>query len=123
MGKFILKQTATGYKFDLVNDGVVVATSEVYSTDTACKNGIESVRKFSVGEIENQTVEGFETKKHPKFEVYEDKAGAFRYRLKAVNGQIVAIGPAFKTADETVAAVECVKAIAPDAKVENVAEK
>ncbi len=119
MGKFIFKQTATGFKFDLKNDeGTTVATSEVYSTEAACKNGIESVKKCSVGEIENQTVEGYETKKHPKFEVYTDKAGEFRYRLKAVNGQIVATGGVgYKTVGEAVAVAECVKAIAAGAPV------
>ncbi|MBQ3708551.1 MAG: YegP family protein [Clostridia bacterium] len=119
MGKFIFKQTATGFKFDLKNDeGTTVATSEVYSTEAACKNGIESVKKCSAGEIENQTVEGYETKKHPKFEVYTDKAGEFRYRLKAVNGQIVATGGVgYKTVGEAVAVAECVKAIAAGAPV------
>ena len=46
MGKFLLKQTNTGFKFDLkASNGEVIATSEVYSSESACKNGIESVRK------------------------------------------------------------------------------
>ena len=32
-----------------------------------------------------------------KFEVYEDKAGAFRFRLKAGNGEIVATGEGYTT--------------------------
>jgi uncharacterized protein YegP (UPF0339 family) len=32
-----------------------------------------------------------------KFEVYEDRAGKFRFRLKACNGQIVATGEAYET--------------------------
>jgi hypothetical protein len=32
-----------------------------------------------------------------KFEVYEDKAGKFRFRLKASNGQVVATGEAYET--------------------------
>ena len=32
-----------------------------------------------------------------KFEVYEDKAGKFRFRLKAGNGEIVAVGEAYDT--------------------------
>jgi uncharacterized protein YegP (UPF0339 family) len=31
------------------------------------------------------------------FEVYEDKAGRFRFRLKAGNGEIVAVGEAYDT--------------------------
>jgi len=32
-----------------------------------------------------------------KFEVYEDRAGKFRFRLKAANGQVVATGEAYET--------------------------
>jgi uncharacterized protein YegP (UPF0339 family) len=32
-----------------------------------------------------------------KFEVYEDRAGKFRFRLKASNGQVVASGEAYET--------------------------
>ena len=124
MAKFIVKQTATGFKFDLRGESGVIATSEVYSSELACTKGVDSVKNSAAGEVENQTVEGFETKKHPKFEVYEDKGGAFRYRLKAQNGQIVATCGtlSYKTADEALAVVEAVKTAAPGARVETVAE-
>ena len=32
-----------------------------------------------------------------KFEVYEDRSGKFRFRLKASNGQIVASGEAYES--------------------------
>jgi uncharacterized protein YegP (UPF0339 family) len=32
-----------------------------------------------------------------KFEVYKDRAGKFRFRLKASNGQVVATGEAYET--------------------------
>ena len=44
-----------------------------------------------------------------KFEVYEDKAGKFRFRLKAGNGETVAVGEAYETkagAKEGCAAVQ-----------------
>lgn len=120
MAIFIVKQTATGFKFDLKTENGVIATSEVYASEAACKKGVDSAKNSSVGEIENQTVEGYETKKHPKFEVYEDKGGAFRYRLKAVNGQIVATCGtlSYKTAAEALAVAEEVKATAAAAKVQ-----
>ena len=62
MGKFIVKKTNTGIKFDLkAGNGEIIASSEIYSGEAACKNGIESVRVNSAAEIEDQTVEGFET--------------------------------------------------------------
>ena len=74
MGKFVMKETKNGVKFDLkAGNGEVIATSEVYSGDAACKKGIESVRKNAVeAKLEDQTVEGFETVTNPKFEVYTD---------------------------------------------------
>jgi uncharacterized protein YegP (UPF0339 family) len=44
-----------------------------------------------------------------KFEVYDDKAGKFRFRLKAGNGEIIAVGEAYDTlaaAKEGCAAVQ-----------------
>lgn len=118
MGKFVIKTTATGVKFDLkASNGQVIATSEVYTTEAACKNGIESVRKCSVGEIEDQTVEVIEEKKHPKFELYTDKAGEFRFRLKARNGEVIATSEGYKAKDSALGGIESVKKNAPEAEV------
>ena len=118
MGKFVIKETNTGVKFDLkAGNGEVIATSEVYSSDAACKNGIESVRKCCVGEVEDQTVEGFEAVKHPKFEVYLDKAGEFRFRLKARNGEIIATSEGYKAKAGCLNGIESVKKNAPEAEV------
>ena len=44
MGRFIMKEVASGYKFDLVAaNGQVIATSEVYETQAACRRGMQSV--------------------------------------------------------------------------------
>lgn len=119
MGKFVVKQTATGIKFDLkANNGEIIASSEVYTTEAACLNGIESVRNNCVGEIEDQTAEGFETVKHPKFEMYLDKAGEFRFRLKARNGEIIATSEGYKAKAGCLNGIDSVKRNAPDAPVE-----
>ena len=119
MGKFAVKETKTGFKFDLkAGNGQVIATSEVYNSDAACKNGIESVKKNApVAAVENQTVEGFATEKNPKFEIYADKAGEFRFRLKATNGQVIAVSEGYTTLANCENGVESVKKNAPDAEV------
>jgi uncharacterized protein YegP (UPF0339 family) len=33
----------------------------------------------------------------PKFELYQDKAGKFRWRLLAANGEIIAVGEGYNT--------------------------
>jgi len=119
MGKFLIKKTNTGVKFDLkATNGQVIATSEVYSSDAACKKGIESVAKNApVAAIEDQTVEGYAVEKHPKFEIYTDKAGEFRFRLKATNGQVIATGEGYTTHANCIKGVESVKKNAVDAEV------
>ncbi len=119
MGKFVVKETKTGIKFDLkAGNGEVIATSEVYSSKAACVKGIESVKKnAAVANVEDQTVEGFATEKNPKFEVYTDKAGEFRFRLKATNGQIIATGEGYKSKAGCMNGIESVKKNAPEADV------
>ncbi|MBQ7491997.1 MAG: YegP family protein [Clostridia bacterium] len=119
MGKFVMKRTKSGVKFDLkAGNGEVIATSEIYNSDEACKNGIESVRRNApVAPVENQTAEGYQVEKHPKFEVYADKAGEFRFRLKATNGQIIAVSEGYKAMASCMNGIESVKKNAPDAPV------
>ncbi len=119
MGKFIVKTTKAGFRFNLLaTNGQVIAVSETYSTEDACLSGIESVRSSCLGPVEDQTVENFEVKPHPKFEVYQDKAGEFRFRLKARNGQIVAVGEGYKKKASCLNGIESVKNNAPEAPIE-----
>ena len=85
MGKYEVKATKTGFTFNLkAGNNEVIGVSEFYSAEASCKNGIESVKKNApIANIEDQTVEGFEKATNPKFEIYVDKAGEFRFRLKA----------------------------------------
>lgn len=119
MGKFVIKNTNTGVKFDLkASNGEVIATSEVYASLDTCKNGVESVRKNApVAGVEDQTAENFEAVKHPKFEVYTDKAGEFRFRLKAKNGEIIAVSEGYKAKASCLNGIESVKKNAVDAEV------
>lgn len=86
-----------GFHFNLkAGNGEIIANSEHYTTEKACMNGIESVKKNApVANIEDQTVEGYTVEKHPKFEIYQDKSGEFRFRLKAMNGEIIATGEGY----------------------------
>ncbi|NMH97970.1 YegP family protein [Pseudonocardia acidicola] len=56
-----------------------------------------------------------------KFEVYEDRAGKFRFRLKASNGQIVASGEAYESKAAAHKGCESVQRAADGAKIEDVA--
>lgn len=120
MGKFIVRRTASGIKFDLkAANGEVIATSEVYTAEAGCMKGIQSVQKNApVAAVEDQTQEGFVAQKHPKFEIYLDKAGEYRFRLKAVNGEIIASSEGYKSLSGCENGVESVRKNAVDAEIE-----
>ena len=119
MGKFVVKETKTGFVFNLkAGNGEIIAVSEVYTTESACKKGIASVQKNAVAaKLEDQTVADFAAVTNPKFEIYTDKAGEFRFRLKARNGEIIATGEGYKTKAACLNGVESIRKNAPDAAV------
>ncbi len=120
MGKFVIKTTDSGCTFNLVaGNGQVIGKSQVYSSMDACKNGIESVKTNApIAEIEDQTKEGFEELANPKFEVYTDKAGEFRFRLNAKNGQNILASEGYSQLAGCMNGIESVKTNAPDAEIE-----
>lgn len=122
MGKFVVKTAKTGYVFNLkASNGQVIATSEVYNSMASCSTGIASVQKNApVAAVEDQTVQGFAPEKHPKFEIYTDKAGEYRFRLKAANGQIIAVSEGYKAKESCLNGVESVKKNAPGAEIERI---
>lgn len=125
MGKFEIKKTKSdGYVFNLkAGNGEVIATSETYSSVDACKNGVNSViTNAPEAAVEDQTVEGFAAEKNPKFEIYEDKKGEFRFRLKAKNGQIIATGEGYKAKAGCKNGIESIKKNVVDAKIVEVDE-
>lgn len=77
MGKFIMTKRSNGeFQFNLKsNNGLVILTSESYTTKANCENGIESVRQCS------QDNANFDRK------VTKDKKKYFN--LKASNGIII----------------------------------
>ena len=122
MGKFVVYEVNTGIKLSLkAGNGEVIATSEVYKSEAACMNGIESVKRNAPAAlVEDQTDEGFAVQKNPEFEVYADKAGEFRFRLTATNGQIIAVSEGYKAKASCLNGIESVKKNAPDAPIEKV---
>ena len=96
------------FKFNLVaSNGEVIASSQLYKSIATAKNGIASVAANApVANIENQTVKDFKAELNPKFEVYKDKKGEFRFRLKAKNGQIIASSEGYSKVDS------CLKGVA-----------
>ena len=122
MGKFVVKATKIGFVFNLkAGNGEVIATSEVYTTEAACMKGVESVRKNAAeAKLEDQTVAEVAAVTNPKFEMYTDKAGEFRFRLKTRNGEIIAVSEGYKAKASCLNGIDSVRRNAPDAAVEKV---
>ncbi|NPE28172.1 YegP family protein [Methanococcoides sp. SA1] len=53
----------------------------------------------------------------PKFEVYTDKSGKYRFRLKAKNGEIIATGQGYSTKSACMNGIKSVKKNAMDAEI------
>lgn len=119
MGKFVIRPVPTGMKFDLrAGNGEVIATSEVYKAIAACRAGVRSVMKHAAAaSVEDQTLTDYQKQKNPKFEVYADAAGEYRFRLKAPNGQQIAASEGYTTKAACLNGIESVKKNAAGAPV------
>ena len=111
VSKFCIRETASGYKFDLRSaNGQVILTSEVYTSRAAARKGAASVRLIApVAPLENRTEEPIQPQPNPKFELYQDKAGAYRFRLRSRNGAIVAASEAYSTKNGCLEGIESVR--------------
>ena len=54
-----------------------------------------------------------------KFEVYKDRANKFRFRLKAANGEIIAVSEAYNGKSSALGGVDSVRKNAPDAQLDD----
>lgn len=77
MGKFIMTKRLNGeFQFNLKsNNGLVILTSEGYTTKANCENGIESVKRYSLEDS------NFERRVSGDRKIY--------FNLKAQNGQVI----------------------------------
>lgn len=112
MGKFVIRKTETGgVVFHLkARNGQTVAVSQLYASVEACYKGIESVIRHAEKAVEeDQTVRYFTRRKHPKFEIYKDRAGKFRFRLVARNGQNIAASEGYSTKENCRKGIESLR--------------
>ena len=120
MGKFVISKAKNGeYTFNLLatNGQVILSASETYSTLDSAKSGCASVAKNAAAHVEDQTKEGYEKLTHPKYELYTDKAGEFRWRLKARNGENIGRSEGYKAKSSAQNGIASVGKNAPEADV------
>lgn len=119
MSKFVIREVPSGIKFDLrAANGQTIANSEVYASKSVCLKGVESVRKNApIAKFQDQTAADFPVVTNPKFEMYRDRAGAFRFRLKARNGEIIATSEGYTSRAACENGIESVRKNAPGAQI------
>ena len=95
-GQFAYYKTAKGYfnyrlkSFNKIT--IAVSGGTGYSSLASLKAGVESVRKNATVHVDDLTLKDRkEALKFPKFEIYQDKAGEYRFRLYASNGELLCI--------------------------------
>ncbi len=105
MGKFVVTTRKNGeIQFNLeAGNGQVIFTSEGYSSKAACLNGIESVKKNSQDAA--------------RFEKKTTDSGAFRFNLKATNGQVIGVSQNYTTEANRDNGIASVMKNAPEASV------
>ncbi len=99
-GTFDIKKSKDGrYVFNLyAANKVIVATSQIYSSAQSAQNGINSViANAEKANIEDQTKKDYTPLPFPKWEIYKDKGGQFRFRLSASNGSCICHSQGYTT--------------------------
>ena len=96
-GYFVYSETAKGnfnFRLKASNKETIAVSEGVFKTKSACLNGIKSVINFCATEnVDDQSLQrkSDDKVKFPKFEIYLDKQGKYRYRLYANNGNLLCI--------------------------------
>lgn len=120
MGKFVIKESGKGFSFSLKagNGEIVAAGSKIFNDAESVKAVIADVTASAANAaVEDQTVEGFKEEKGAKFELYSDKAGEFRFRLKNAAGDILAVSEGYVKKDSAKNGIESVRKNAADSPV------
>lgn len=91
-GKFDIRKSKDGrFYFNLyASNKQVIAYSQMYASITSAMNGIKSVIAHAPkATIEDTTLKTPNPQTFPKWEIYIDKAGEYRFRLYASNGSCI----------------------------------
>lgn len=99
MGEISQKRSAAGWHFLIkAENGQVIATSESYSSAAACRKGMESVLRCApTAPVWDLTDPDAPTPANPRFELFRDKAGRYRFRLRSRNSRIIAASEGYET--------------------------
>ena len=121
-GKFDIRKAKDGrYFFSLyASNHAVIAYSQIYSSTSAVNTGINSVIANSPkAPTEDTTLKNPTTLPCPKWEIYIDKAGQYRFRLYAANGLCVCHSShGYTTKSGCKGGIESIKRFSAEARVD-----
>ena len=125
MGRFVIDVKPGNVTFSLhARNGEPIATSLTFSSLSVAKRSVESVRRLAslrdIG-LDDCSVRTKDPDakpvKNPKFELYKYKNGAFRFRLRARNGEVVLNSSSYTTKASCKNGIASVIKNAPDAEL------
>jgi len=106
-GRFeVYKDVVGKFRFRLnAENNRIVAASEAYEQHASCIKGVKSVQKNCNAEIEDMTTEGKRIS-NPKYQLFCDEKGKFRFHLNAANGEIIAQSEGYETKEGCMNGIE-----------------
>ena len=121
-GKFDIRRAKDGRFFFCLyaSNHAPIAYSQIYSSSAAATNGIDSIVSNSPkAPIEDTTLKNASALPFPKWEIYIDRAGEYRFRLYATNGLCIChASHGYTTTSGCKGGIESIKRFAKEAKVD-----
>ncbi len=119
MSKFQVYKDASGeFRFRLrAGNNQIVAVGEAYEQRAGCLNGIKSIQRNCKAAVEDLTMNERNVP-NPKFQIYQNAKGEYRFRLRAANGEIIAEGEGYDSKEGCLHGIEVVRESC-DAEVED----
>ncbi len=100
-GRFEINRTKSGEQFFFnlyAANKVGICTSQMYASASSALHGVHSVINFAAtAPIEDQTLKDWDKISYPKWEIYIDKGGKYRFRLNANNGSCICHSQGYTT--------------------------
>ena len=111
MGRYVISRGKNGFRFNLLaGNGQIVGSSEAYTAKISCMTGIESVRRIAAAApLTELRADSAPDIPCPRFELYTDRAGEFRFRLRAKNGKIILVSEGYARKDGCLKGIESVR--------------
>ena len=105
----IYRDIAGNYRFRLrAQNNKIVAVGEAYRSKAGCINGVRAVKRYCDTETVDLTIGELDSI-DKNFEVFQDKALNYRFRLRAPNNEIIAVSEAYETKQGCMIGIEAVR--------------